>query len=127
MTVSGQTALRSDGSLRHTGWVGEGGLSTAQARECAWQCALNVLVVLERELGGLDRIAQVDRVTVYVASAPGFTDQHLVADAATEAFLRVLGERGAHARTALGVAALPTGSPTEVDAVVRLRTREVAD
>ncbi|MGI5238990.1 RidA family protein [Dactylosporangium sp. CA-139066] len=121
VTVSGQTAVGSDGSLRHTGAVGDGALSLAQARDCAWQCALNVLAVLQRELGSLDRIEQVDRITVYVASVPGFTDQHLVADAATEAFLRVLGERGAHARTALGVAALPTGSPTEVDAIVRVR------
>ncbi|MFU8876371.1 RidA family protein [Micromonospora sp. SL4-19] len=120
LTVSGQIAA-ADGVLLHSGQVG-GPVTLAQARDCAWQCALNVLAVVERELGTLDRVGQVGRVTVYVASTPDFTDQHLVADAATEAFIRALGERGRHARAALGVAALPAGSPTEIDAIIRVRS-----
>lgn len=119
LTVSGQIAA-ADGVLLHSGQVG-GEVSLAQARDCAWQCARNLLAVLERELGTLDRVIQLDRITVYVASTPGFTDQHLVADAATEALHDALGDRGRHARTALGVVALPAGSPTEVDAIVRVR------
>ncbi len=118
LTVSGQIAAV-DGGVLHSGQVG-GAVSLAQARECAWQCARNLLAVVERELGTLDRVVQIDRITVYVASTPDFTDQHLVADAATEALHHALGERGRHARTALGVAALPAGSPTEIDAVVRV-------
>ncbi|MGI5237888.1 RidA family protein [Dactylosporangium sp. CA-139066] len=121
LTVSGQIAA-AEGVLLHSGQVGAA-VSLAQARECAWRCARNLLTVVERELGSLERVVQIDRVTVYVASAPDFTDQHLVADAATEAFILALGERGRHARTALGVAALPAGSPTEVDAVIRIQSR----
>jgi enamine deaminase RidA (YjgF/YER057c/UK114 family) len=119
LTMAGQTAVRPDGTLLHHGQVG-GPVSLEQARECAWLCAHNLLGAAQRHLGGLDRVAHVVRLAVYVASTPDFVYQHLVADAATEFFLQALGNRGTHARTALGVAVLPTGSPVEVDAVLRL-------
>jgi enamine deaminase RidA (YjgF/YER057c/UK114 family) len=117
---SGQTAVGADGRLIASGRVGAG-IDLAQARQCAWQCTLNVLDAVRSDIGGLDRIAAVVRLTVYVASDPAFTDQHLVADAASECLLRVLGpEVGRHARAAIGVAALPTGSPVEVEATFEL-------
>ncbi|GGV40963.1 hypothetical protein GCM10010182_77020 [Actinomadura cremea] len=121
LIASGQVAVR-DGKLLAEGRVGED-VAFDDARACARQCARNVLTAVRDELGGLGGIEQVEAVTIWVACVPGFTDQHLVADAATELFLEVLGETaGRHARAALGVAALPTGSPVEVQAVFRLRS-----
>lgn len=77
-----------------------------------------ILDAVAAELGTLNSIVGVEKLTVYVASAPQFTDQHLVAHAAGALVLHVLGpDRGRHARAAIGVAALPLGSPVEVDAV----------
>jgi enamine deaminase RidA (YjgF/YER057c/UK114 family) len=125
LIVSGQVAVR-DGALLAEGRVGED-VTFDMARTCAWQCARNVLTAVRDELagdGGLGAVEHVQAVSVWVASAPGFTDQHLVADAATTLFTEVLGETaGRHARVALGVVALPTGSPVEVQATFRLRTQ----
>ncbi|WP_412519945.1 RidA family protein [Actinomadura madurae] len=125
LIASGQVAAR-DGKLLAEGRVGED-VTLDTARSCAWQCARNVLTAVRDELagdGGLGAVEHVEAVSVWVASAPGFTDQHLVADAATVLFTEVLGESaGRHARVALGVAALPTGSPVEVQATFRLRTQ----
>ncbi|WP_165978280.1 RidA family protein [Actinomadura darangshiensis] len=120
LIASGQVAAR-DGKLLAEGRVGED-VSLDVARSCAWQCARNVLTAVQGELA-LDAVEQVETVSVWVASAPGFTDQHLVADAATALFTEVFGDdAGRHARVALGVAALPTGSPVEVQATFRVRT-----
>lgn len=121
VVASGQTAVGADGELIARGQVGaEVGLDLA--RQCAWQCAVNVLAAVQADLGSLDRVESVITMTVYVSSSPTFVEQHLVADAATECLLRVLGERaGRHARAAIGVAALPTGSPVEVEATFQVR------
>lgn len=87
---------------------------------CARQCAINVLAQLKAELGNLDRVRQVVKLTVFVASDPAFTEQHLVANGASELFAEVFGERGRHARSAVGAAALPTGTPVEVEAIVQI-------
>ncbi|MFF5257804.1 RidA family protein [Actinomadura viridis] len=125
LIASGQVAVR-DGRLLAEGRVGED-VTFDTARSCARQCARNVLAAVREELrgeGGLGAVEHVEAVSVWVASAPGFTDQHLVADAATALFTEVLGDTaGRHARVALGVAALPTGSPVEVQATFRLRER----
>jgi enamine deaminase RidA (YjgF/YER057c/UK114 family) len=109
-----------DGSLVATGLVGEQ-VSLEVAQECGRQCAINLLNVLKAELGSLAKVKQVARVAVYVASADGFTDQHLVAHGASQLFIEVFGpEIGAHARTAIGVKSLPLNSPVEVDAIFQL-------
>jgi len=118
--ASGQVASR-DGVLLATGLVGRDvDLATAQA--CAWQCAHNLLAAVQQELGSLDAVAAAVRLTVYVASVDGFTDQHLVAHGASRLILAVLGDRGHHARTAIGVKALPLNSPVEADAIFRVQT-----
>ncbi|MDF5756385.1 RidA family protein [Spongiactinospora sp. TRM90649] len=126
LVTSGQVAVR-DGKLLAEGRVGED-VTLDTARSCARQCARNVLTAVRDGLageGGLGAVERVESVTVWVASVPGFTDQHLVADAATDLFVEVLGEEvGRHVRAALGVAALPTGSPVEVQARFRLRDPE---
>lgn len=116
--VSGQVAMR-DGTLLAEGLVGRD-VPLELAQECARQCARNVLSVLQRELGTLEAIESVLRLGVYVASADGFTEQHLVAHGASQLVLEVFGEEGRHTRTAIGVKQLPLGSPVEVDAVVKL-------
>jgi enamine deaminase RidA (YjgF/YER057c/UK114 family) len=114
--TSGQVAVR-DGVLIGKGTVGDE-IDIATARDCARQCARNVLAAVAGELGSLSRVDAVIRLTVYVASAAGFTDQHLVADAASDFVLEVMGPSGAHARTALGVRGLPLGSAVEVDMIL---------
>ena len=117
--VSGQVAMR-EGALIATGLVGDE-VSLEVAQECGRQCAINVLNSLKNELGGLKNIKQVARIAVYVASADGFTDQHLVAHGASQLFLEVFGpEIGSHTRTAIGVKALPLNSPVEVDAIFQM-------
>jgi enamine deaminase RidA (YjgF/YER057c/UK114 family) len=116
--TSGQTA-HVDGVNVANGVVGRE-VDLESARHAAWQCAHNVVAALVDELGDLGRVVSVPRLTVYVASTADFTDQHLVADAATTYLQLVLGERGVHTRTAIGVASLPTGSPVEVEAIVSL-------
>lgn len=118
--VSGQVCTR-DGTLLAEGRVG-GDVSLEAAYECARQCARNVLETLQRELGTLDAVESVLRLGVYVASSEGFSDQHLVAHAASQLVIEVLGDAGRHTRTAIGVASLPTNSPVEVDATVKLGT-----
>lgn len=119
LQISGQVAVR-DGDLLHRGSIGEE-LTIEQGQACARQCALNVLARLYHEVGDLSRVEVIEKITVFVASAPAFWEQHLVADGASDAFVEYLGERGRHARSALGVVRLPMNSPVEVEAIVRAR------
>jgi enamine deaminase RidA (YjgF/YER057c/UK114 family) len=117
--VSGQVAMR-NGVLVATGLVGEQ-VSLELAQECGRQCAINILSSVKSQLGTLSGIKQVTRIAVYVASADGFTDQHLVAHGASQLFIEVFGPKiGSHARTAIGVKSLPLSSPVEVDAIFQL-------
>jgi len=114
--ASGQVAKRGE-DLIATGLVGQQ-VSLELAQECAWQCAINVLESVQKELGSLDKIDYVVRLGIYVASADGFTDQHLVAHGASQVILNVFGQdKGNHSRTAIGVKSLPLNSPVEVDAI----------
>lgn len=108
-----------DGSLVATGLVG-GAVDVDTAASLARVCALNVLAAAAEVAGGLDRLTGVVRATVYVASAPDFTSQHLVANGASSLFADVLGPAAAHARVAVGVAALPLDAPVEVEAVLAI-------
>lgn len=120
LVTSGQTAVSQDGNLVATGRVGVD-VDLETARRCAWQCAANVLTAAKSAIGSLDQITALTKLTVFVASAPDFIEQHLVADAATVYMQEVLGgEAGIHARSAIGVATLPTGSPVEIEATFRL-------
>lgn len=118
MFVSGQIAVGS-GGLVAAGKVGAG-VDLASAVACARHCALNLLAQLRTALGTLDRVTRIVKLTVFVASDPSFTAQHLVADGASQLLVSVFGDAGRHARSAVGVPALPLGSPVEVDAVVEV-------
>lgn len=116
MITSGQTAVTATGLLA-SGRLGDT-VDLETGRRCARQCARNVVAAARAELGSLDRIVGVLRITVFVASAAGFTDQHLVADGASEYLYELFGpELGTHTRSALGVAELPTGSPVEIEGI----------
>jgi enamine deaminase RidA (YjgF/YER057c/UK114 family) len=115
--LSGQLPFR-DGALV-TGRLGED-LDVAAGQEAARLCGLMVLAQVRAALGGFERVRRIVKLGVFVNSAPGFTDQPKVANGASELMEQVLGEPGRHARSAVGVAALPLGAAVEVDAVVLL-------
>lgn len=89
----------------------------AQAQVAAKVCALRALALLQRALGSLDAVQAILRITVYVQSAPAFTQQSEVADGASEVLFTVLGEAGAHTRTSVGVLQLPKNATVEVDLI----------
>ncbi|AXK33622.1 RidA family protein [Streptomyces armeniacus] len=108
-----------NGELPAAGKVGAD-VSPERAKELARICALNALAAVKTVAGDLDRIAQVVKVTGFVASAPDFTGQPGVLNGASELLGELLGEKGRHARSAVGVAALPLDAPVEVELVVEL-------
>lgn len=110
--VSGQFPLRGR-TLIHPGVVGRD-VTEEEARGAAELAALNVLAQVRRALGSLDRVATLLRVDGIVASAAGWTGQPRVLDGASEVFRRVLGERGRHARSAVGVPELPLNACVEL-------------
>jgi enamine deaminase RidA (YjgF/YER057c/UK114 family) len=120
LVLSGQVAFAGT-RLVATGRLGDD-VDIPLAQQCARQCAANLLGRTLEELGSLDLVHQVVKVTVYVASAPGFREQHIVADGASDLFVEVLGDDGRHARAALGVAELPLGTPVEVEAWISVGT-----
>jgi enamine deaminase RidA (YjgF/YER057c/UK114 family) len=116
--VSGQLPLV-DGKLLAVGLVGDGpGEHDVDAASAlARTCALNVLAAAAAAAGGLDAIASVLRVGVFVASGGGFMQQHLVANGASVLIGAVLGPGSVHARAAVGVSRLPLDAPVEVEAM----------
>jgi enamine deaminase RidA (YjgF/YER057c/UK114 family) len=119
--TSGQLPMV-DGAMPATGKVGDGpGLvPPAEAARLARQCALNALAAVQSVIGDLDRVARVVKVVGFVASDPSFTGQPGVINGASEVLGEIFGDRGAHARSAVGVAALPLDAPVEVELVVSL-------
>ncbi|MEP0846190.1 MAG: RidA family protein [Phycisphaerae bacterium] len=118
--LSGQIPVR-DGKVQYTGQAGfEQKLEDAQA--AAKLCALNAIAVAAEAAGGVDNLARVLKVVVYVASHEDFTDQHLVANGASQFIVDVFGEAGRHARAAVGVAELPLNSTVEVDVTFTVKS-----
>jgi enamine deaminase RidA (YjgF/YER057c/UK114 family) len=113
--VSGQVP-RVGSTVVVTGRAGAD-VSLEQAQLGARICAMRALALLRQNLGSLDRIQQVMRVTVYTQSAADFTQQSEVADAASEVLHTVLGAAGIHTRTSVGVAQLPKNATVEVDLI----------
>lgn len=107
------------GKLFATGLLGRD-VDVATGKEAAMFCAINILAQVKGATGDLERIARIVKLTAFVASAPGFTEQHLVANGASEFLVSVLGERGRHARSAVGTASLPLDAAVEIEAIVEL-------
>ncbi len=115
LLLSGQIPLR-DGQVACTGRVGgPSGKTLEDAQAAARQCTLNAIAIGADAVGGIDLLKRVLKVVVYVASNAGFTDQHKVANGASELLVEVFGEHGRHARAAVGVAELPLNASVEVD------------
>ena len=116
--TSGQLPMIS-GSMPATGKVGDGhGLvPAADATQYARQCALNAIAAAAAAVGGVDRLTGVVKVVGFVASVPDFTGQPGVINGASQVLGDIFGESGIHARSAVGVGALPLDSPVEVEIV----------
>lgn len=108
-----------DGAVTVRGKVG-GEVTTDEANAGARRCALQALAALQAALGTLDRVKGIVKLDVFVASAPGFTDQPKVANGASDLLVEVFGDDGRHARAAVGVPELPLGAAVEVALLVQL-------
>ncbi|MDZ5696400.1 RidA family protein [Chelativorans sp. M5D2P16] len=115
LVTSGQLPMK-DGKLMAMGLLGRE-LGTEAGKLAAKWCAVNVLATARAALGDLERIQSILKISVFVASTPDFTEQHLVANGASDFLVAALGERGKHARSAVGTAALPMNAPVEIEAM----------
>ena len=109
-----------NGEIKFKGKIGSD-LSVEEGKKAAQMCIINCLSVVKSVAGSLDNIDRILKVTVFVASAEGFTEQHLVANGASEFLKEVLGETGVHVRSAVGVSELPVGVPVEIEMIARLK------
>lgn len=110
----------SDGTPTATGRLGAE-VSLEEGQAAARQCAINVLSQLKAAAGELSQVAELVKITVFVASATDFHQQHLVANGASDLLGEAFGsDVGSHARSAVGVAVLPMNVPVEVEAIARL-------
>lgn len=106
-----------DGVLMETGKLGKD-IEVDRGYELAQRCALNALAAIKGVIGDLDRITDVVKVVGFVASTPDFTMQPKVINGASELLQQILGDKGVHARSAVGVPVLPLDSPVEVELIV---------
>ncbi len=116
--VSGQLPIK-EGRLLYKGKVG-GEVSLEEGIEAAKVAAINTLSVMKGELGNLNRIGRIVKVTGYVSSASGFDLQAKVVNGASDLFYEVFGEEGRHARAAVGVYELPLGAPVEIEVIAEI-------
>ena len=116
--TSGQLPFK-DGQLIAKGKVGEadGLLDPAVAKDLARQCALNALAAIKLAIGDLDRVTRIVKVVGFVASVPEFTGQPGVMNGASEFLVEVFGDKGVHARSAVGAPSLPLDSAVEVELI----------
>ena len=118
--VSGQIAAGPDGLIR--GRLGDG-MDVAQGAAAARHCGLALIAQAQAALGSLDRVVQVVKLTGFVNSTPGFTDQPEVINGCSDLMVEVFGDAGKHARSAVGVPVLPLNAAVEVDAIIALKPR----
>ena len=116
--VSGQIPME-DGKVSFTGKVSDANIETAQ--KSARICAINILAQLKKELGDLEKISRIVRLSGFVNSVPEFTERPKVINAASDLIYEIFGENGKHSRIAVGVSSLPLNSMTEIDAIVEIR------
>jgi enamine deaminase RidA (YjgF/YER057c/UK114 family) len=116
--VSGQLP-RMNGELIYKGKLGQE-VSIEEGQKASIICVLNALSHLKQELGSLEEISRIIKVNGFVNSAPGFTDQPSVINGASKFLTQVFGEKGRHARTAIGASELPSHAPVEIEMIVAL-------
>lgn len=116
--LSGVIPFR-DGKLVFEGKLGRE-LTVEQGAEAARIALLNALAIIRQELGTLDRVKKVVRMTGHVASAEGFVQHPVVINGASDLLVRIFDEAGRHARVALGAAELPLNAPIEIELIVQV-------
>ena len=117
--ISGQLP-NENGKVAVTGLVGSD-VDVAAATRAAELCAINILAQAKAALNGdLGRIKRVVKLSSFVASAPGFSEQHVVTNGASNLVVAILGEAGKHARAAVGMAALPLNASVEIEAIIEI-------
>lgn len=114
ITVSGQVCFGIDGKLVAKGRLGDG-VSIEDGQKAARAAAINLLAQLKAALGDLDKVTRVIRLGGFINSAPGFTDGPKVMNGASDLMVAVFGDKGRHARSTVGVAALPADAAVEVE------------
>jgi enamine deaminase RidA (YjgF/YER057c/UK114 family) len=114
LMISGQVCRGSDGKLVAQGQLG-GAVSVEAGQKAARVCAINLLAQVKVAIGDLDKITRVLRLGGFVNSAPGFTEGPKVMNGASDLMVEVLGDKGRHSRTTVGVSALPMDAAVEVE------------
>lgn len=117
--VSGQLP-KVEGRIAFKGRVGKD-LNVESARRAAKACLSNILAVLQQELGTLDKVKKIVKLTGYINTYPGFSEHPKVMDAASELLVEIFGDAGRHARTVIGVVELPLGASMEMDLIAEVR------
>jgi enamine deaminase RidA (YjgF/YER057c/UK114 family) len=114
LTVSGQVCVDGDGKIVAKGQLGAG-VSIEDGQKAARACAINLLAQVKAALGDLDKVTRVIRLGGFVNSAPGFPDGPKVMNGASDLMVAAFGDKGRHARSTVGVAALPAEAAVEVE------------
>ena len=114
LVVSGQLCFGADGKLAAKGQLGAG-VSIEDGQKAARACAVNLLAQLKIAVGDLDKVTRVVRLGGFINSAPGFGDGPKVMNGASDLMVEVFGDRGRHARSTVGVSALPVDAAVEVE------------
>jgi enamine deaminase RidA (YjgF/YER057c/UK114 family) len=117
--TAGQVPKVGDG-LKYTGKLGAE-VTLEEGYEAARICCLNCLAAVKSVSGSLDAVERIVKVTGFVASDPAFTDQPKVVNGASELLKEIFGQAGEHARSAVGMSALPLNAPVEVEMIVKLK------
>ena len=115
LVVSGQLCFGADSKLAAKGQLG-GGVSVEDGQKAARACAINLLAQIKAALGDLDKVTRVVRLGGFINSAPGFADGPKVMNGASDLMVAAFGDKGRHARTTVGVSALPMDAAVEVEA-----------
>ena len=119
LTVSGQLCFGPDGKLVATGQLG-GAVSMEDGAKAARACAINLLAQVKAAVGNLDKVVRVVRLGGFINSAPGFGDGPKVMNGASDLMVEVFGDKGRHARSTVGVAALPANAAVEVEGLFEI-------
>jgi enamine deaminase RidA (YjgF/YER057c/UK114 family) len=121
LVVSGQVCFGADGKLVAKGQLG-GSVSVEDGQRAARACAINLLAQVKAAVGDLDRIERVVRLGGFINSAPGFGDGPKVMNGASDLMVEALGDKGRHARTTVGVSALPAEAAVEVEGMFLIKS-----
>lgn len=115
--ISGQIPME-NGKVIFTGKVSDNNIETA--KKSARMCTVNILAQIKKELGNLEKVSKIVRLSGFINSVPEFSQQPKVINSASDLLFEIFGEKGKHARIAVGVTSLPLNSMTEIDAIIEV-------